>query len=312
MLEDVGRAFRALAEAFLRREVDRLGIGFVGLVLAEIEFRLHLVVELDGGGEGAAHLVAEAGQRADLFVIDQGIDFRRFELAPGDDLPQGIIATAALEFLVGLANLAAAARTGSGENAEIAGNGVAVEGFCPFDHVAGHLGNFAHEFVTRKFALFDAPEFPFPVAGQFGLGQFVDTQAVEQGHQREGLGRRRQFAAFAQHVLLADQVFDDLGARGRRAEAAAGHRCLEFLVVDHLAGAFHGGEQGGFRITRRRLGFVGLDGDFLGLDLFAGGDGDEVALVAFLAFLAMHGQPARIDQDLALGLDGEFVFHVRV
>ena len=303
MVVDVGAALRTFAEAGLAREVDRFVARFVGLVLAEVEFRFHLVVQLDGSREGTAHLVAEAGERADLLFVDQGVDFGRFELATGDDLPQRIVAAAALEFLVGFADLAAAARAFGGQHTEIAGNGIGFESLGTLDHVARHFGDFAHELVAREFALFDAAELPFPVAGQFRLGQFVDAEAVEQRHQREGLGGRDQFAAFAQHVLLADQVFDDLGARRRRAEAAPGHCRLEFLVVDHLAGAFHGGEQGGFRVARRRLGFVGLDRDFLGFDLFVLVDRNEIAFAAFLAFLAMHGEPARIDQDLAFGLE---------
>jgi hypothetical protein len=63
-----------------------------------------------------------------------------------------------------------------------------------------------------------------------------------------------QFAAVAVQVFLGEQAFDGRRARRRGAEAALGHGFAQFLVVDQLAGAFHGGEQRGFREARRRLG----------------------------------------------------------
>ena len=58
-------ALGALAQAFLAGKVN----GFGGLTLAwqaEVEFRQLVVVEADFGVERTAHLVAEAGERADL------------------------------------------------------------------------------------------------------------------------------------------------------------------------------------------------------------------------------------------------------
>ena len=298
-----GGALWTCAKTFLAGEINWLTAFIAGLVLTKIKFRQFVGIEFDGGGKTAAHLVTETREWSNLALAQQRFDFYRLILTARDNLPQRIIATAALELLVGFANLPAALRTRLGQYAKITGNGVVVVAFGAFNHVPRHLGDLAHEFVAREFALLDTTELPFPVAGQFRLGQFLDAEAVQQRHQVEGLGRRDQFTAFAQHVLLADQVFDDLGARCRGAEAAAGHRRLQFLVVDHLAGAFHGRQQGGFRIARRRFGGAGLDRDFLGLDLFVLVDRDQVAFVAALAFLAMHGKPARIDQDLAFGLE---------
>ena len=108
---------------------------------------------------------------------------------------------------------------------------------------------------------------------------------------------------FPNNVLLANQVFDDLGAGCWRAQATACHCRFQLFVIDHLAGAFHGGKQGCFRMTRRRLGFVGFDDNVFGFYLFASVDRNQIAIVAFLSFFPMHCQPARIDQYFAFRLE---------
>jgi hypothetical protein len=105
--------------------------------------------------------------------------------------------------------------------------------------------------------------------------------------------------------------FDDGRARGRGAQAFFLHRFAQLVVVDLLARALHGAQQRGFGVACRGLGL-----EALGLGLFrahhlAGLDGHEVlALVAVLGtfhfvgrFLAVNGQPAGLDQHLALGLE---------
>ena len=104
-------------------------------------------------------------------------------------------------------------------------------------------------------------------------------------------------------ILFAEQVFDDLRAGGRRAETAAGHRGLEFFVVDHLTRAFHRREQRRFAVAGGRTGRRGGELDVVGAHAFAGFDRDEVALVAVLAFAAVYRQPARVHQHLAFGLE---------
>ena len=87
-----------------------------------------------------------------------------------------------------------------------------------------------------------------------------------------------------------------------RAEALLAHRFAQFLVVDHLAGAFHRGEE---------RGFVEAGGGLVSLSLIsmastraglAGGDGHQGFALAF-DLAAIDFQPARLDDDLALGLE---------
>jgi hypothetical protein len=86
----------------------------------------------------------------------------------------------------------------------------------------------------------------FPFAREFGLGKFFHLQAAQQRHELEGLGRRDQLAAFAQHVLFIQQAFDDGGTGGRRAQAFFLHGFAQFVIVNQLACAFHGTQQGRF------------------------------------------------------------------
>ena len=101
---------------------------------------------------------------------------------------------------------------------------------------------------------------------------------------------------------LADQVFDDLGTGCRGAEAAAGHGSAQLLVIDHLAGAFHRGEQCGFVEACGRLGDQRLDEDLVGGDLLARLDGHQPPAHRLRPRSPRRPchtrQPARIDQHL--------------
>ena len=159
--------------------------------------------------------------------------------------------------------------------------------------------------------MFHLRQLVFPFAGQLGLGQFFHAQAAQQRHQLEGLGRGHQFAAVAQHVLLGDQAFDDGRTRGRCAQALFLHRLAQLVVLDQLARAFHGAQQRGLGVARRRAGFQSLGLNLRGQRLLARLHRHQVlALVAVLGighfvggFLAVDGEPARLDQHLALGLE---------
>ena len=98
----------------------------------------------------------------------------------------------------------------------------------------------------------------FPFAGELGLGEFFHTQAAQQRHQLEGLGRGDEFAAFAQDVFFGYQAFNDGGAGGWCAQAFFLHGFAQFVVFHGLARALHGAEQRGFGVTRGRLGFEAL------------------------------------------------------
>ena len=103
-------------------------------------------------------------------------------------------------------------------------------------------------------------------------------------------------------VALEDEAVDDGGAGGGCAEAFLAHGLAEFLVIDHLAGAFHRGEERGFVEAGRGLGLALLDLDGIDAGSLSGGDGDEGFALAF-HLAAIDFEPAGFDDDLALGLE---------
>lgn len=260
--------------------------------------------ELHHGGEGEALLAAEALQRADLLLAEQGLDFFELEGPAEDDLPHVPVALLALELLVVLVDLAAALGAGGLELAEVAGNGVVLVGLGLRDDALGERADLGHEPLALELAALDLPELELPVAGQLGPGQLLDAEPVEEGDEREGFRAGHQLALVAMDVLLVDQAFDDGGARGRRAEAALAHGLAEFVVLDKLAGALHGGEERGFRVARRGLGLAALDLDIGGLDLLALLHGHEAGRVVVAGgFLAVNFEPAGLHKHLAGALE---------
>ena len=128
----------------------------------------------------------------------------------------------------------------------------------------------AHEGVPAQAAFLHLGQLVFPLAGEGGGGQFLDAQTPQQGDEGEGLGGGHQFLALPVHVILGDQVLDDLGSGGRRAQATASHGSTHLLVLHHLARAFHGAEQGGLGEAGRRSGLGRLDRNCLGGQGLAG------------------------------------------
>ena len=78
-----------------------------------------------------------------------------------------------------------------------------------------------------------------------------------------------QLAAFAQHVFLGNQAFDDAGAGGGCAQALLLHGFAQLVVFHGLACAFHGAQQGGFGVAGGRFGLEALGVYRVALDLFA-------------------------------------------
>ena len=163
-------------------------------------------------------------------------------------------------------HLAAALGAGDLEDAEVAGDGVVLEELGLADDLLREPPDLVHEVLALELAALHLLELILPVPGHLRLGERLDAETGQKGDERKRLGRRLQFAQFAEHVLLCDEAFDDGCARGRSAEAAFAHRFAKFFVIDEFARAFHRAEQGCFRVARRRLGDVGLHLDGAGAD----------------------------------------------
>ena len=333
MVEHTRGADRARAERRLAAEIDDLAALRV-LVVAKVELQLPVVAFLvvldhDLGGERPAGLGAETVDRADVLVAQQRLGLGHFESAAGRRLAEGKAAGFRSRDLdaagsacrccqrladtgiapVVFAHHAVAVGAGCFQRRVVAGDGIAVVLLGLLDDVRGHRGDFRHEAVAAQRTLFHLRQLVFPVASQFCLGQFFHAQATQQRHELERLRGRDQLAAFAQHVLFGDQAFDRRGAGGWRAQALFLHRFTQFVVVDGLAGAFHGAQQRGFRIARGRARLERLGVDRFGLhDLARLHQHQALAVLVVgrlfvFGFLAVDGEPARLHQHLAVGAE---------
>ena len=323
MFEDRRAALGAGAQRLLAGKVHQLARVFGGGVVAKVELELVVAAFLivhdgDLGHEGPACLGAKAVQRAQAAVAQQLLGLGRLEGAACRRLGEREAAARALSVTaraavapVVLLDHAAAVGARRGQGGVVAGHGVPVVFLGLLDQLFRHGLDLLHEGIARELALFHLRQLVFPFAGEVGAREFFHAQAAQQGHELEGLGRGNQLAAFAQHVLFGQQAFDDGRARGRRAQALFLHGLAQLVVLDLLAGAFHGAQQRGFGVARGRLGLEALGIDLAGARLLAGLHRDQgLALVAVLAafdlvggLLAVDGQPTGLDQDLAFGLE---------
>ena len=169
VLEHAARALGAGADGVASGEIDFGGLT-VRARCALTEIKLHFVFrgEPEQGGEGAAHFALKALEGADFFLGEEFFHLGRLDLAAGDDFPVGEIAGGALVLFVRFLDDAAAFGAGGGEDAEIAGNGVAFVLLGLADDGLGHGGDLLHELRATEFAAFHLLEFELPVAGQLG------------------------------------------------------------------------------------------------------------------------------------------------
>ena len=317
MLTHAGAAFGAGAQSFAGAEVDQLA-GFFGiLVVAKVKFELPVLlflIELQHNfcGERPARLGAEAFQRANFLVGQKVFHLGLLERTAGRGFAEREAAalTLAIRASAGIAavvffHLAAALGTRRVQRDVVARHGVAVVLFRLFDDVLGHGGDFAHEGIAAELALLHQRQLVFPLAGQGRLGQFLHAQAAQQGHQLKGLGRGNHLPAVTQHVFLVQQAFNDGRPRGGGAQTFFLHGLAQLIVFHQFACALHGAQQGGFGVTRGRAGFQGLGGDRLGQGQLARLNGDQhlAGFIVVLRLFAVNGQPARLDQDLAIGAE---------
>ena len=205
---------------------------------------------------------------------------------------------------------AAAIGAGVGQGGVVARNGVAVVLFGFAHHALGHVGNFQHEGLARQLPALHQGQLVFPLAGQFGARKLFDSQATQQRHELKSLGCGNQLAAFTQHVLFGQQAFNDARARGWRAQPLVLHGFAQLFVFNGLARTFHSAQQGGLGVACGGACFQGfglhglVEHGFTGLHrhqrfarFFARG-------YFLVGFFAINGQPARLDQHLALAFEG--------
>jgi hypothetical protein len=318
VLVDGALALGAGAQRSAGGEVHRLAVGFGGLASSpksNSSFQLPISssrTSLSSAVKGQPALERKPSSGPILLVAQEGLGLGGLEGAAGRDLGEAEAAAGTVgragrpragEAAVVLLHHTAAVRARRGQRGVVAGDGVAVVLLGLAHDALGHLGDLGHEGLALQPALLHLGELVLPVAGELGLGEVLDGQPAQQRHQLEGLGGGHQLAAVAQHVLLEDQPFDDGRARGRRAQALVGHGLAQLVVVDQLAGAFHGAEQRGLGVARRRLGLQRLHVHALGAHHLARGHRHQVG-VGLLRLLAVDGQPAGVDQHLAVGLEG--------
>src|SRR4029450_2099460 len=103
---------------FLAAEIRRLGLGI--RAVAEVEFNLVRVVELELRRERPADLAAKTFEGTDRALGEKRLGFGNLELPTRDDLPHAEIAGLALELLVLLVHFAAAFRAARRERREVA------------------------------------------------------------------------------------------------------------------------------------------------------------------------------------------------
>ena len=314
--------FGAVAQGLVARKVHQLAGGLV-LLVTEIEFELPVVVvgaELEHqlGGERPTRFGTEALQRPNVFVAQKGLGLVHLERAPAGRFAKreatavrlaigpGAGVAAVVFFDDTATHGARAVQCGV-----VARYGVAVVFLGFLDDMFRHGGNVAHEGLAAELTAFHQRQLVLPLAGQRRFTQFLHAQAAQQRHQLKGFGGGDEFAPFAQHVFFVEQAFNDGRAGGGGAQAFVLHGAAQFVVLDQLARALHRPQQSGFAVTRGGAGLEGLGHRLQGLHSFTRLHGHQVlAFVAFFGidhfvggFLAIHRQPARLDQHLAFGLE---------
>ena len=162
-----------------------------------------------------------------------------------------------------------------------------------------HIADTGHEFLAGKRPLLDLSETALPFAGQFRFRQFLNLESLKERKQLNALRGRTQLASFADQVLLQNQAFNNGRAGSRRADAFVLHGGAKRVILDHLARAFHGGEQRGFRVTRRRLRHLVEDIDVAGLHRFIRSDGRK--RIGRIALTAVNLAPAGLREHFAAG-----------
>ena len=263
------------------------------------------------GFKGAAHFAFEAFDRADVPGLEEGADFLGFEFPaahrfPDDEFALLVFAIVGFERL--LESLAApAAGAFRAEVMEVAAHGLAVDvagGVFDFCDDAGHeVADFLHESVALEASGLHFLQLVFPLAGQFGRAKGVDLDFAQCGDEFDALGRGGEFSAFAADVLLGEEPFNDGCPGGGRAESSLAHGFAQFLVLNELARALHGGEEGAFVEAGGRLGLQLFDFDRLGGGRFSFFHRHERIVLLACGNFPVNFKPAGLTENLALGFE---------
>src|SRR5574344_1917709 len=285
-----------------------LGLFLAGifLVVDELEFRRVAVAGARGD---------ESIERADFAGGDELANLGLVHFPAADDLVDG---EGAIAGFVGAQRLDH--RLAIGGRDDVGDAGVALV-FLKTAHAVhealGLLDDLVHEGVARVLAVLHLAELELPLAGHRRAGELLDFDGADELEELLGLGRGHELALGALHVLLIDEAVDRIGAGGGGAEASFLHGVGELLVFDEFAGAFHGGEQRGFRVARRWFGGLGVE---LGVERAGAGgfavggiEGGQPFRILRLAGVggvvvddgfAVNGEPAGRGEDFALCLKG--------
>ncbi len=287
----------------------------VRVVAFEDEGHFHVFLDLQGGVELLALFAAEALQRADEALLDQGADFVIAQGPAGHVFIHAHLALrilAAVELLGLLVAFRAAADAADGLEVgiDLVLHGLG-EGAGFFHDLLRHLPDLAHEGGAVELALLHLAQLVFPLPGHFRRAEYVDADGADLLDEGQALRRHMHVPLHALDVAVHDQAFDDRGTRRRGAEAALAHGFGQFLVLHEFSGAFHDGKQGGFCVAGRRLGLqlVHFDVERVGRVAVIRGD-EELGVLLFAfggffgGFLAVNSQPARRFEDLAVALEG--------
>ena len=277
-----------------------------------------LVGDLKRRGEVLALLAPESVERTDHSFLNERAKFVLGHLAIRHDFVDAKFAAlglAGVEFL-GLLERGGAAKWAGGfelrVNAFLDGLGV---GLGLPDDLLGEIADLLHEDVPLEFVALHLAELVFPLARHFGGTEGLDPDLADLLDEGQPLAGDVKVAAFALNVAEGDEAFDDRCPGGRGAKSALAHGFGQFVVLDQLSRTFHHGEEGGFGVAGRRLGlkFLHLDVERAGGFALLGGDDQPAAFLLLVVvglvvrvdgFLAVDTEPARFDEDLAIGLEG--------
>jgi len=165
----------------------------------------------------------------------------------------------------------------------------------PFHDVPRVPLDFACEVLPRPLTALHLAQVLLEFTGELGGAKPIYVDSLEDVDEPDGFGRCCEGFPHTFQIVSADEVFNDFGARGRRAQAFVSHQCRQFIIFYLFSRILHESEQAGLRYPAlwfcfflNGLDLSGLYGGFLV------GKGREHVLA--FRFLIVGKPPARIFQ----------------